>query len=138
MYHPKTRRLSDDQIEALLTLSAKTDLAPGPGGSRINAPDPALANDLFPWNAFPSFHRLAFVALYPSSQIVAHADPPIHGIRHHIPLQLNPGCWVFHDGTWQQLEVGQDYTMDPTQVHGAVNWGPTLRLHLIVDVEKDG
>lgn len=74
------------------------------------------------------------VGLLPSQQLVAHTDPPISGIRHHLPLQSNPGCWVFHDGVWQQLEVGRMYTMDPTKPHGAVNWGTELRLHLMIDV----
>lgn len=138
MYHPQPLDLTPEQYASLLALSARTDLSPGPGGSRINAPEPDEANAQWIQERWAGCYRLAFIVLYPSSQIVAHTDPPIKGIRHHVPLQLNPGCWVFHDGTWQQLAVGQDYTMDPTQVHGAVNWGPTLRLHLIVDVEKEG
>ena len=74
------------------------------------------------------------VALYPSSQLVAHCDPPIIGKRFHIPLVVNEGCWAFHTGTWQQLEVGKVYQMDPTQEHGAVNWGTTIRTHLILDM----
>jgi hypothetical protein len=104
------------------------DLAPGPGGSRIT------------WLKGMSVvgrlsGRAAMVALYPSSQLVAHCDPPIAGRRFHIPLVVNDGCWVFHAGTWQQLEVGRVYQMDPTEVHGAVNWGTERRVHLMVDTE---
>ena len=53
--------------------------------------------------------------------------------RYHIPLQINPGCWVFSDCVWQQLELGVVYEMDPTKPHGAVNWGDTVRLHLLID-----
>lgn len=74
------------------------------------------------------------MALYPSSQIVAHCDPPIQGMRYHIPLVVNDGCWSFSGGTWQHLEVGKVYQMDPTEIHGAVNWGTEVRLHLMVDV----
>lgn len=74
-----------------------------------------------------------FVALYPSSQLVGHKDPPIKGLRYHIPIQTNPDNWVFHDGVWQQLEVGKIYTMDPALVHGAVNWSHEVRIHLIID-----
>ena len=78
------------------------------------------------------------IALYPSSQLVAHRDLyEVKGIRHHLPLQVNEGCWVFHEGVWQQLEVGKIYTMDPKGLHGAVNWGATVRYHLIVDVLAD-
>lgn len=73
------------------------------------------------------------VVLYPSAQLVGHRDPPIDGVRHHIPLALNDGCWVFHAGMWRQLEEGHCYIMDPTEQHGAVNWGPTRRIHLAID-----
>ena len=119
----------------LLSAILRLNIAPGPGGSRIldlmDAETEGIREVVRP---IRMFQRLAVVGLWPSSQIVAHRDPPIAWIRHHVPLQMNEGCWVFHDGTWQQLEVGKVYRMDPTQLHGAVNWGATLRLHLIVDV----
>lgn len=106
--------------EDWLRRAIAADLAPGPGGSRIVP----LGRS-----------GVRVVALYPSSQLVAHRDPPIVGTRYHIPLVLNPGCWVLHGGTWQQLELGRVYAMDPTQEHGAVNWGAERRLHLIWDCE---
>jgi aspartyl/asparaginyl beta-hydroxylase (cupin superfamily) len=83
----------------------------------------------------PHRGRGGFVALYPSSQLVAHRDPPITGTRFHVPLVVNDGCWVFHGGWWQQLQLGHLYAMDPTVEHGAVNWGTDRRVHLMVDVE---
>ena len=105
----------------MVDASTRIDLAPGPGASRIT---PIGSR----WGGFASV-----VAVYPSAQLVAHKDAPIAGFRYHIPLDLNDGCWVFHEGTWQQLEVGHLYLMNPAQTHGAVNWGPTRRLHLILD-----
>lgn len=121
-------------IEPVLALSKRLDLSPGPGGSRI-VPIPeserdAWAGCLGQWKN----SKAAFVALYPSSQIVAHCDPAIRGTRYHVPLVTNHGCWSFSGGVWQQLEVGKVYQMDPTEIHGAVNWGTEVRLHLIVDV----
>lgn len=79
------------------------------------------------------------VGINPSQQIVAHRDaaPPatLPFVRYHLPLQTNAGCWSFANGVWQQLAVGRVYRLDVTEVHGAVNWGETLRLHLMVDVE---
>ena len=125
-------------VDDLLAQAIKTDIRPGPGGSRMCADqearfylEPTLREH---WPELGQIHYLTVVALYPSSQIVAHADAPIQGIRHHIPLQQNDGCWSFSEGVWQQLQIGRIYTMDPTKVHGAVNWGSTVRLHLIVDV----
>lgn len=83
----------------------------------------------------PIIGTVRLIGLLPSQQIVLHADAPIPGVRHHVPLQINEGCWCFSGGVWRQLELGRVYTMDPSQPHGAVNWGTTLRLHLMIDVE---
>lgn len=109
--------LAPEDIAAYTAKALAADLRPGPGGSRIT----------------PLGEGWAVVALYPSSQLVGHTDPPIQGKRYHVPIQTNPGCWVFSDGSWRQLEVGHTYEMDPTKVHGAVNWGHEVRLHLMVD-----
>lgn len=74
------------------------------------------------------------VVLQPGQQIPLHADAPITGRRYHVPIAMNVDCWVYH-GDWQQLYPGRVYRMDPTQSHGAVNWGLSRRLHLIVDTE---
>lgn len=78
-----------------------------------------------------------FVTLGPSQQIVAHVDAPYTEQpfdRYHIPVATNRQCWSFADGVWQHLAVGGIYWMDPTAEHGAVNWGATPRVHLLVDV----
>jgi len=138
MYLEQPPRLPNTLIVALLGIASTLDLAPGPGGSRMSDlkdtqifyQRPPLS-DLLPG----TWTYCTVIALYPSAQLVAHQDRyEIKGIRHHLPLQVNDGCWSFHEGVWQQLEVGKVYTMDPKGVHGAVNWGATLRLHLIVDV----
>lgn len=109
-------------------LIASVDLAPGPGGSRITPCGHVRIPHVCRGTG-------ALVALYPSSQLVAHCDPPIAGTRYHLPLVTNEGCWVFHRGVWQQLQVGRVYMMDPTAEHGAVNWGTERRVHLMVDTE---
>lgn len=116
------------------------DLAPGPGGSRITPVPESLHAAMLEAIGMGNYERVAVVVLYPSSQLVGHCDPPlprsVRGVdptRIHVPLDVNDGCWVFHAGTWQQLQVGHAYQMDPTQVHGAVNWGATVRKHLILD-----
>ena len=103
----------------------------------MSAPDRTAATfrpvlqHIFPgrWN------YASVVALYPSSHLVAHRDPSIQGTRYHLPLAINPGCWAFHHDTWQQLQEGRVYSMDPTLLHGAVNWGTSRRLHLVIDME---
>lgn len=136
MYQEQAFHLSTSRIAALRRLTDRLDIRPGPGGSRCSeyiatrrVYEPEL-RDLFP----PPWTQAMIVALYPSSQIVSHRDPAITGTRYHLPLQTNEHCWVFHDGVWVQLAEGRCYAMDPSDLHGAVNWGDTLRLHLAIDV----
>lgn len=76
------------------------------------------------------------VHLQPAAYIPLHKDIPLEeGLeRYHLVLQTNNDCWNFHDGVWQQLELGGVYVMDPLQKHGSLNWGTTQRIHLVVDV----
>jgi hypothetical protein len=126
--------LTASQLEALGRLVGKLDVAPGPGGARI-APFGKYEADC--WQILGLQPRTvvqtAVAALYQSRQISGHTDPPVPNERYHIPIQSNADCWVFHDGVWQQLELGRCYAMDPTKPHGAVNWGATVRLHLLID-----
>ena len=134
MYTPIGPSLSLARVDRLVQLATCVDISPGPGGSRMS--DYAETEKVFGpdiADLFPGRYHVTVVALYPSSQIVAHRDPAIRGRRYHLPLALDPFCWVFSDGTWQQLEVGQIYQMDPTLWHGSVNWGALRRLHLLVD-----
>lgn len=133
MYQEQERyRFSDDLVAALRVLTRHVDTAPGPGGSRITVAS-GIVKPIVDLVFGHEWSSASVVALYPSSQLVAHSDPPLVGRRYHVPLVVNDRCWSFHDGTWQQLVEGHVYEMNPTQVHGAVNWGVTLRLHLIVD-----
>lgn len=137
MYREACPPLSAERVASLRTLVDRLDIRPGPGGSRISdytatqALYHAELRDVFPGH----WTRAMVVALYPSSQLVAHTDPSIlPSVRYHLPLQLNEGCWVFSAGVWTQLHLGHIYAMHPHEIHGAVNWGSTLRLHLAVDV----
>lgn len=140
MYEDIGRQASPEQLAQAIALVkdyVDTALLPGPGGNRITALGSVQGQMFLALAAvFPAgvWHRPAVVALYPSQQIVGHRDEPIEGVRFHMPLRVNDGCWVFHDGTWRQLVAGRVYRMDPTEWHGAVNWGDAVRWHLMVDV----
>lgn len=138
MYIKHDKKLPPEYVARLAEKAKRLDIAPGAGGSRF-APWRQTVEvlgeelrDLFPG----TLCRATVVALYPSQQLVGHTDPAPagEGKRYHIPIQMNEGCWVFHDGVWSQLELGCLYEMDPTLVHGAVNWGAEVRLHLMVDI----
>jgi aspartyl/asparaginyl beta-hydroxylase len=75
--------------------------------------------------------------LFPMGVLHPHADgklPPGRE-RLHLVLQTSPYAWCYHDGTWQQLEEGGIYRLDPSIEHYAVNLGDRPRIHLIVDLE---
>lgn len=135
MYVDLEYTLPTARLAALRARASTIDLTRG-AGSYISPSAETLPifhpllRDLFPgeWTG------ARLVLLQPSQQLVAHRDPPIIGVRTHIPLILNEWCWVFHAGIWRQLQEGHLYQMDPTDVHGAVNWGAIPRLHLMVDV----
>lgn len=131
MYEALDQRLTEAQTLALAALVRTHDLTPGPGGARMLPLDPGLLQALLD---LPPLHAAWLIALGPTQQIPAHTDPPLPGPRLHIPLETSPDCWTFSAGQWQQLDVGRMYRMDPTVVHGAVNWGPTRRVHLMLDL----
>lgn len=76
------------------------------------------------------------VLIRPGGNIRMHQDvPEREGLtRYHVVLSTNDRCWNYHDGDWQQLELGGIYTVDPTREHASINWGETMRVHLVVDV----
>ena len=123
-------QLTEASLDELRAPLAALDLKPGPGGSF--ATEPTRTSALYAkFFDFPIVARV--FGLLPSAQIVGHCDPPVAGTRYHCPLKTNDGCWVFHGEDWKQLVAGYWYAMDPTVFHGAVNWGATTRLHLVVD-----
>ena len=77
------------------------------------------------------------VALQPGGMIPMHRDLPLKPglVRHHLVLQTNDRCWNFHGGDWQQLELGDIYTVDAEIEHASINWGDTTRVHLVVDIQ---
>ena len=140
MYRYTDTHLGGDWLAGARGCAARVDLQPGPGGSGMS--DPTATKAAF-WDhaglaqCLPpgAWTQVRLVGLWPSQQIPRHADAPISGQRFHVPLYLNDQCWVFSAGVWQQLREGWIYEMDPTKPHGAVNWGDTIRLHLMIDVE---
>lgn len=136
MYTELPGVLSAEQLAMLNTLVGSLDMTPGPGGSKITPLGPALPT----WQTITGIPGrwlwAGVVALVSSKQIRAHRDEPIPGTRIHIPLVTNEHCWSFHDGQWLQPRVGHCYEMNPAELHGAVNWGHTTRLHLIIDLER--
>ena len=132
------RRVEDGWVistrELLFLCGQALPLIPATGTATFMVP--------FPYIPTPFRQRLLrgfgvqLVGIRPGGQIVGHTDvldPTVR--RYHLPLQVNDGCWSFSAGQWDQLKLAGIYAVDPTQPHGAVNWGDTIRLHLMIDVE---
>lgn len=87
-----------------------------------------------------AFDWFRLVIVGPSQQIPAHQDQPLPAgvYRHHLVLWTNDRAWTFYAGEWFRALEGSVYPMDPSQWHGAVNWGREPRVHLLVDVKGVG
>lgn len=94
---------------------------------------------------WPEAALVLLLALRPGSWIPFHTDHPaeengLSGValrRTHVVLATNDRCWQFHGGTWQQLTAGGLYVMDPRLEHASINFGDTLRVHLVIDERVD-
>lgn len=82
------------------------------------------------------WYRSMLVMIRPGGNIRMHKDvPEADGLtRYHLVLATNDDCWNYHDGDWQQLELGGIYTVDHTRQHASINFGESMRVHLVVDV----
>lgn len=139
MYTPTGIVLDAAALDSLVRVALSVDLAFGESGSGMSnfqKTTERLRPLLLTYGLLLGRELLkaTIVSLNTSAQIVAHRDPAIAGERFHLPLVSNPGCWWFHGGTWQQLEVGKLYRMDPAVEHGAVNWGEAPRFSLMYDL----
>lgn len=138
MYNFTGQIFDAEQVAYLLSRLSVFDLS-APGGSFMPESDRVKAR-FYPFlkDSFKGVWAYAtLVVLEPSAQIVAHTDHWTGALtRYHIPLQQNDGCWVYSDRDWEQLTVGNVYTMNPGLPHGAVNWGTTRRIHLLIDVAQ--
>lgn len=84
---------------------------------------------------FPGEWKFCFlVILEQGGSIEPHKDKD-ELPRYHIVLATNDKSWSYHEGDWQQLELGGVYRMDPRGTHASINWG-TKRIHLIIDTEE--
>lgn len=73
--------------------------------------------------------------LPPGGFIPFHRDVPADSLkRFHLVLSTNERCWSYHDGNWQQLDLGSIYEVDHSLEHASINLGDTPRVHLVVDV----
>lgn len=107
-----------------------------PSGYETSAVHAERIRDAYPELAsvLPGTWATAMLAIvHKGGNIPVHRDA-LEGVRHHLVLQTNDRCWNYHDGDWQQLELGGIYTVDPSKEHASINFGDSLRVHLVVDV----
>jgi hypothetical protein len=88
------------------------------------------------WEALHGpWRHCSLAVLAPNGVCHLHSDDPQARNRLMFVLQTNPDAWCFHDGHWQQLQLGGVYQVDATRPHAAVNLGTDLRIHLAVDLK---
>ena len=85
--------------------------------------------------------KAMIVELKPGGVIAWHTDEghyaELHD-RYHLPLVTNPGAFLLSGGEQVHVPVGLLTRFDNRVLHSAVNDGRTPRIHLIVDVRKEG
>lgn len=147
MYRRTQLVIPADEMAALKDYVERyVDLSPMPGsvGSRITTLTTEQAESVCQiLHLQPGARTMAVVTLHVNQQIPAHRDAfDAELIRYHVPITTNPLAWSLSeadDGTkidWQHLDVGHVYALNPTRLHGAVNWGDQPRVHLMVDAER--
>lgn len=134
--------LSKAKLQELQQAAQGVDLQPGPGGSGMSEIVSTMQHMVPTIGTVLSLRgvlqQARLVGLWPSQQIAKHCDAPLAPgvVRYHLPLQTNDGCWSYAGGVWAQLGAGEIYRLDPTEEHGAVNWGSEIRVHLMIDVKE--
>ena len=132
----------EKSVKYLAEVASRLEMQASATGYEATSDQTELLRDSFyPFvgHLFPGPWKFAMVVL-----VKTHGHLPVHrdgamptGVtRYHLVLQTNPRCWYFHDGAWEQLEVGGIYELDPTLEHGAINWGAEPRIHLVIDTEQ--
>ena len=58
--------------------------------------------------------------------------------RYHLPIVINPGAMLYSGGEQAHVPTGLLTWFDNHALHSAVNFGASARIHLILDVRKDG
>ena len=128
-------------IAELVEIALALPFTPNSAGYEDTGGNTKLLHHHFsPWLGEPFIGEWEFamvVKLPQLAQLPVHADEiVVPSTRYHLVLQTNPRAWYYHDGEWEQLETGGIYTLDPTLEHGAINWGVTPRVHLVVDIKE--
>lgn len=131
----------DGDLQTPLKKALSFELLPDENGLRRSSPlaDDELIAALQPLlaDALPGkWTNVLVTQIMPKGSIPMHTDGARAGTRYHIVLETNHGCWCYHRGYWQQLRLGDIYSMEQTYEHGSVNWGETPRTHLVVDIKE--
>lgn len=80
-------------------------------------------------------HRVRVIKLDPLSAYPLHRDEDEYRI--HIPLQTNEHAVFLTDGVMETMhDLGRAYAYQTTAMHSAINAGMEVRIHLIVDVDR--
>lgn len=87
----------------------------------------------------PDLGKAMIVKLEPGGVVDWHIDEGAYAEAHlrlHLCLVPSPGAYLYSGGEQCTPPVGQLTFVNNRVLHGAVNFGPVSRVHLIVDVRK--
>lgn len=141
MYHRVGTYQGETSLADLEKLAKSIDVSWAATGYGINYERTATVRDKFQplvGDALPGVWAYSMIVLMkPDSSISFHKDEKLFDAvtRYHLVIATNHRCWSAHDSTWQQLELGGIYKLDPLEEHASLNWGDSTRIHLVVDVE---
>ena len=102
------------------------------------APALRAALDRFPHER----NRIRLMRLRPGGHIMRHSDP-LHTIdprlvRLHIPVLTNPDVFFMVDDHRVVMQPGETWHVDVRFPHEVRNRGTTIRVHLVMDLVRDG
>lgn len=89
----------------------------------------------------PKFGKIMVIELKPGGTISWHRDEGTYAethARYHLPLVSNPSAYLYSGGDHSHIPVGVLTAFDTSVPHSAANFGTTPRIHLVVDVRRDG
>jgi hypothetical protein len=87
-------------------------------------------------NRFPYARQVSIAAHPPGTKINLHTDTDSY-LKVHVPILSNDSAYFFFENERVVLKPGKMYLVNTTKLHGTVNEGNSLRVHLFFKIPVD-